>query len=609
MTKLEQNPGYPWQESAPGTVQIHGGFWGERLDVAARVTVPHVLDRLEEEGRGRNFDRAAGLLEGGFEGHYRFDDSDVYKALEGVAYLLAAFANPALEARADKLIARIARAQMTDGYLYTWYQLGDLDARFTDMDSHEMYCGGHLMEAAAAYREATGKTELLNVARRLADHYLETFGPGRRHWVDGHEEVGLGLLALYRVTGDARYRDFAHWHLEERGHGHGRGAIWDRPDFGARYAQDHVPVREIRAAEGHAVRAMYLYAAMTDLVAQGVAPEYQPALLRAFENIVAHKMYVTGGIGAVGRYEGFGPDDYLPNREAYCESCAAIGMVYWNHRMNLLTGDARYADIVEQELLNGVLAGLSLGGDRFFYVNPLGSDGDHHREPWFACACCPSNFARFMPGIPRYFQALTADGLVVNQFASGETVHRWRGRRLSVLEETRYPYEGAVTLTIYPEAPEDLTLRIRKPGWTRSARIELNGRAVAPGLDRGYFVVRTTFAPGDRVTLSLDIEPRRVHAAPAVEEDRGRVALASGPLVFCAERADNPGGDWSVSPSDQIRREWDPNLLGGMPVLRVTREHRDPLTLVPYFAWDNRSPGRMDVWLPEACAGPLPKGT
>ncbi len=596
---MERNPGYPWQESAPGAVQWHGGFWGQRRDVAVSVTVPHVLDRLEHEGRLRNFDRAAGLLDGGFEGHYRFDDSDVYKALEGVAYILAGGPNPALQARADEFIAHIGRAQMPDGYLYTWYQLGDAAARYTDMDSHEMYCGGHLMEAAAAYFEATGKTELLSIATKLADHYLATFGPGRRHWVDGHEEVGLGLLALYRVTGDVRYRDFAHWHLEERGHGHGQGAIWDNPDFGARYAQDHIPVRDIDVAEGHAVRAMYLYAAMTDLAAQGAAPEYRPALFRASQNIVEHKMYVTGGIGAVGRYEGFGPDDYLPNREAYCESCAAIGMVYWNHRLNLLTGDARYADLVELELLNGALAGLSLEGDRFFYVNPLESDGDHHREPWFSCACCPSNFARFVPGIGRYFQALAPDGLVINQFAGGETVHRWHGRALRVVEETRYPYDGAVTLTLYPEGPEPLTLRIRKPGFVRGASVSLNDREIVPELEHGYLVIRTTVAPGDQVTVSFDVGPRRIHARPPVVDDRGRVALAAGPLIFCAEQADNPDGNWSVNSSSPIRREWRPTLLGGMPVLSVPRQDGEPLTLLPYFAWDNRSRGRMEVWLQE----------
>lgn len=602
---MERNPGYPWQELQVEAFRPASGFWAERLSVFRAVTLPHVLKTLDDEGRLRNFDRAAGILEGGFEGHYRFDDSDVYKTLEGVAYVLAAVPDPDLEEAADRIIARIARAQMPDGYLFTWYQLKDPDARWTDMDSHEMYCGGHLMEAAAAYYHATGKTELLDVAIRLGHHYEDTFGPGRRHWVDGHEEVGLGLLRLAQATGDKSFADFAHWHIEERGHGHGRGAIWENPGFGARYAQDHIPVRAIQEAEGHSVRAMYLYAAMTDLVAMEVEPAYRPALDRAWDNIVHRKMYVTGGIGAVGSYEGFGPDYFLPNQEAYCETCAAIGMVFWNHRMNLLTGDARYADIVEQELYNGVLAGISLSGDRFFYVNPLESDGGHLRQPWFACACCPSNVARFLPGIARYFQAMADDGPVINQFVSGEARHEWAGRRLRIVQVTGYPFGGAVRLTLHPESPTAFSLRIRKPAWAASFSVKVNGEQVlAPVLDRGYLVLSRTFRPGDEVEVSFPFEARRLYADPRVEADRDRVALAAGPLVYCAEEADNPGGLVHLAAADALSYDFDPDLLSGLPVIRAGQEDGAARTFVPYFAWGNRRPGWMTVWIPETPSSP-----
>jgi DUF1680 family protein len=594
--------GYRWRDLAVGRWHPTQGFWADRLETARRVTLPHVLQQLEEHGRLRNFARAAGQLEGEFEGHYSFDDSDVYKALEGIGYHLAMAPDPALEARADAIIDLIAAAQMPDGYLFTWHQLKHPDKRWTDMNSHEMYCGGHLFEGAVAYHEATGKRQLLDVARRLADHYRATFGPDRRHWVDGHEEVGLALVRLADATGDPGYREFAHWHLEERGHGHGHGHVWDLPRFGARYSQDHIPVGDIREAEGHAVRAMYLYSAMTDMAALDGEASYAHAMEQVWHNIVERKLYVTGGIGAVGEYEGFGPDYYLPNENAYCETCAAIGMVFWNHRMNLFTGDARYADLVELELYNGALAGISLTGDRFFYGNPLASNGKVHRSAWFGCSCCPTGVVRFIPQVGRYTYATGPQELAVNQFMAGRADVSVDGRPIRLWQETRYPWVGDVTLSLEMDGAQDFRLLIRKPGWARSCTVTVNGSVIPePAVERGYLVVARRFQSGDQIRVRLPMPVERVTMPAAVEADRGQLALKRGPVVYCFEETDNAGAldDLRVAPDAVFVTEHQPDVLGGVTTVGVRNPSGGPMPLaVPYYAWDHREAGRMRVFVP-----------
>lgn len=599
-------------------VRIRDAFWQPRIAVAGSVTLEACLHQCEATGRIANFAKAAGLAEGRHEGMY-YDDSDVYKVLEGAAYSLMTRRDPALEERIDRIIALIAAAQEEDGYLSTYYTLNDPAGKWTDMEKHEMYNGGHLMEAAVAYYEATGNRTLLDVACRLADHYDRTFGPGKRHWAEGHEEIELALIKLYQVTGEERYRRLAAWLLDERGHGHGKGAIWDKPEWGPAYCQDDVPVRDIERVTGHAVRAMYLYSAMADAVRVSDDGAYMDALRKVWAHTVERNMYVTGGIGPSKHNEGFTFDYDLPNESAYCETCAAIAMVFWNHRMNLLTGDAKYADVVERCLYNGALSGISLSGDKFFYVNPLASQGDHHRVAWFHTSCCPTNLVRFLPSIAGYLYAAAERGIVVNQYVGGEAeIALADGGRVGVRMTTEYPWAGKVQLELRPEQQADAApgseakawrefpLLLRVPGWCRSYRVAVNGEAVdAAGMAMadGYAVLDRAWRPGDRVELELDMPVQTVRARPEVEADRGRIALQRGPVVYCIEQADNPGltyDGFRIDAGRACRFEHRRDMLGGIVALQAETEAGQVCTLVPYYAWDNREAGFMQVWLREA---------
>lgn len=584
-------------------VAVRDGFWADRQQVYREVTLPHCLAELESTGRLANFRRAAGQEPGGFQGRYGFDDSDVYKVLEGIAYVLMTGPSPALAARADEMFRLIAAAQEPDGYLFTRSTLSPERTRWSDMNSHEMYTGGHFIEAAVAYHQATGSAVALDTARRLADHYRTEFGPGRRHWVDGHEEVGLALMRLADETGDEGYADFALWHLEERGRGHGRGAVWDDPAFGAAYSQDRIPVADLRAAEGHAVRLMYLMSGMTDAAVRG-HEAYAPALRALWDNVVQHHLYVTGGIGAAGGIEGFGAPDALPNREAYCETCAAIALVLWADRMNRWTGDASAADVIEQVLYNGLLAGWSQSGDRFFYDNPLESDGSHRRQPWFGCACCPSNLARFLPSVGRYVYAIGGDTVYVNQFISSDARLAVGGQPVHVAQRTGFPWAGRVTLQLAGDNLAHVQLAIRKPAWAASATVTVNGAPVPVRWARGYLVCERVWQTGDEVAVEFPLPVRRVHASPAVVANRGSVALARGPLVYAVEGADNPGGveHAACPPSALLLADPLAEVAGLGPTVRVRAigpNAEAALTAIPYFLWANRDPGPMRVWLPE----------
>lgn len=595
--------GYKWQDIPIGRWRPTTGFWADRLTTARQVTLPHIVKKLDDEGRIRNFARASNRLPGGFEGTYRFNDSDVYKTLESIGYHLALEPDASLEAEADAIIEVISAAQDSDGYLFTSYQLNAPDERWTDMNSHEMYCGGHLMEAAVAYYQATGKPQLLEVAKRLFQHYASTFGPGKRHWVDGHEEIGLALVRMAELTGNDEFRDFVRWHLEERGRGYGQGPVWDLPEFGPRYSQDHLPVREIREAEGHSVRAMYLYSAMTDIAALDGDEDYAQAMLRVWENLVSRRMYVTGGIGAVGEYEGFGPDYFLPNTQAYCETCASIGMVLWNDRLNRLFQDSRYADLIELELYNGILAGISLGGDRFFYDNPLESDGQVHRSDWFDCSCCPTGLARFIPALGRYAYATGPGELVVNQFLGGHAVLEVDGHKVEVQQDTQYPWQGLVRLTLGLDDRAEFRLLIRNPKWARQTSIKLNGQTLPNvPVQKGYFAIDRTFVSGDTITVSWPMPVERVHMPHEVEADRGAAALKRGPVIYCVEEADNNDiSSLTIEPNAQLTVEHQPEFLGGVTTISIANpSHHSIYKAVPYYAWDHRTPGRMKVFIPES---------
>ncbi|MCQ6557343.1 glycoside hydrolase family 127 protein [Paenibacillus mendelii] len=583
-------------------VAMNDAFWVPRLRAHKSVTLPVCLDKCEQTGRISNFAKAASLTEGEFEGIF-FNDSDVYKVLEGAAYSLMTHPDTELEERVDAIIDLIAAAQEEDGYLMTYFTLAAPDKKWSDMEKHEMYCGGHLIEAAVAYKQATGKDKLLNVACKLADHYDAIFGPGKRHWVDGHEEIELALIKLYHETGEERYWKLAHWLLEERGHDHGVGTIWDKEEFGPKYCQDDKPVRDMTDVSGHAVRAMYLYTAMADVVTVTGDLGYKAALDRLWESVVQRNMYITGGIGPSKHNEGFTVDYDLPNEEAYCETCAAVGMVLWNHRMNLLHGDSKYADIVERVMYNGAIAGVSLSGDKFFYVNPLASQGHHHRVEWFDCSCCPSQIARFLPSIGNYVYAASERGVVVNMYMQGSGTIPIASGAVGLTQQTEYPWNGNVAITVNPERSGEFEILLRYPGWCKGAVLSVNGEPQENfEIEKGYIRLNRVWKAGDIVSLQLDMPVERVKAHPKVGENVGKVALQRGPVVYCLEETDQlaPLESISIDAHTMFLAERHQHVLEGAVILHGQDVNgQGGITAIPYYAWDNRQPGGMAVWLTE----------
>jgi DUF1680 family protein len=604
----------PFQE-----VEIRDRFWNERIETNRRATVAANLEQCETTGRIRNFAVCGGLEPGEHEG-YLYNDSDVYKVLEGVAYTLAVHPDPELEARADAIIAKIASAQQDDGYINTYWTLVEPGKRFTNMaHGHELYCGGHLIEAGVAYAQATGKTALLDVGRRFADYVGTVFGPEKRLDPCGHQELELALMKLARLTGEKRYAELGEFFLRERGD----------PRRQERYGadlQDDVPALEQREVSGHAVRAMYMYCGMADVARAGGGPEWLATLVRLWDDVVGRKMYVTGGIGNSAHNEGFTTPYDLPNDTAYCETCASVGMALWNHRMCLLTRSVRYADVMERELYNNLLAGVSLSGDRFFYDNPLASDGSHHRVPWFDCSCCPTNVVRTIPAIGDRIWAYDEDEIDVLSYVSSKTEVPLAGGKVTITQESDYPWDGRIRLTIDPEPRQEFTLHLRRPGWCggRVHMTAFNGKdrsslTVTPdpqeASEWGAWLpnIRWTWDTGSEVVIELPMTPRRVYADSHVEADRGRVCLMRGPIVYALEGCDNEGSvaDLVLPPDAEVwtGRSADP-LLDGVAILRANglRKRRagdaivfEPtvLTAVPYALWDNRAPGPMEVWIAE----------
>ena len=574
-------------------VTIDDDFWSPRLASHKDVTLKVCIDQIENQtGRIRNFENAAKGL-GEHSGIY-FDDSDVYKALEGMAYSLQNNPDPELEAKCDEWIDKFAAAQQEDGYLNTYYTLTGLENRWSDMGMHEMYCAGHMTEAAVAYYNVTGKRKLLDVAIRMADHMMSVFGPGKRDWVPGHEEIELALVKLYEVTGEKKYLDFAEWLIDERGHGYGTWAKWGQEA----YFQDDKPVREMTDIAGHAVRAMYLYCGMADVAAYTGDEGYMAALDRLWDDVVLRNMYITGGIGQSSRNEGFTTDYSLPNMSAYCETCASVGMVLWNWRMNQFTGDSKYVDVLERALYNGALAGISLSGDRFFYVNPLESLGTHHRQAWYGCACCPSQICRFLPSIGNYIYGVSKDGIYVNLYM-GNTASVKLGRRdITLKQETHYPWEGAVAVTVGCKRAFKSALRLRIPGWCKSYTLAVNGKTFDVPVENGYAVLNRRWHSGDKVVLNMDMPAVIVAADPRVKEDEGYRAVQRGPLVYCIEEVDNPDFEnLKVSENTVFGETFREDLLGGVVTVSATANGKT-LNLIPYYAWDNREAGRMRVWIP-----------
>ena len=509
-------------------VKINDNFWSPRLSKHVSATLPVCIDQIENQtGRIRNFENAA-KGEGEHSGIF-FDDSDVYKALEGMAYSLINNPDPELEKKADEWIDKFAAAQQPDGYINTFYTLTGLDKRWTNMDKHEMYCAGHMIEAGVAYYQATGKRKLLDVCIRMTDHMMSQFGPGKRHWVPGHEEIELALVKLYQTTQEQKYLDFAYWLLEERGHGH--GTMGDEGKWDPVYYQDIVPVRRLTDISGHAVRCMYLYCGMADVAALKNDTGYIAAIDRLWDDVVHRNMYITGGIGSSRDNEGFTEDYDLPNLDAYCETCASVGMVLWNQRMNQLTGDSKYIDILERSLYNGALAGISLGGDRFFYVNPLESKGDHHRQEWYGCACCPSQLSRFLPSIGNYIYASSDDALWVNLYIGNTGQIRIGETDILLTQETDYPWDGSVKLTISTSQPLEKEIRLRIPNWCKTYDLSINGKRINVSEEKGYAVIKD-WKSQDVIALDMDMPVEIVAADPHVKENFGKRAIQRGPLVY-----------------------------------------------------------------------------
>ena len=576
-------------------VKINDNFWSPRLSKHVSATLPVCIDQIENQtGRIRNFENAA-KGEGEHSGIF-FDDSDVYKALEGMAYSLINNPDPELEKKADEWIDKFAAAQQPDGYINTFYTLTGLDKRWTNMDKHEMYCAGHMIEAGVAYYQATGKRKLLDVCIRMTDHMMSQFGPGKRHWVPGHEEIELALVKLYQTTQEQKYLDFAYWLLEERGHGH--GTMGDEGKWDPVYYQDIVPVRRLTDISGHAVRCMYLYCGMADVAALKNDTGYIAAIDRLWDDVVHRNMYITGGIGSSRDIEGFTEDYDLPNLDAYCETCASVGMVLWNQRMNQLTGDSKYIDILERSLYNGALAGISLGGDRFFYVNPLESKGDHHRQEWYGCACCPSQLSRFLPSIGNYIYASSDDALWVNLYIGNTGQIRIGETDILLTQETDYPWDGSVKLTISTSQPLEKEIRLRIPNWCKTYDLSINGKRINVSEKKGYAVIKD-WKSQDVIALDMDMPVEIVAADPHVKENFGKRAIQRGPLVYCMEEIDNPEyfDQIQLSPSTTFQTAFVSDILNGIKTIK-TNGRAQSATFIPYYAWDNRKAGKMRVWIP-----------
>jgi hypothetical protein len=620
-------------------VSVEGGFWGPWIVLAREKVLPHNLKYCELEGKIDNFLKVAKQKEGRFRGA-PWEDSDVYKVIEGAAYCLALDRDPELEKAIDDLIAKIAAAQQPDGYIDTYFTLVEPDKRWTDDCKHETYCAGHLIEGAIAHCQATGKRTLLDVAIRMADHMYEVFGLGKHTDVSEHEEIELALIKLWRLTGQERYLDLAKLFLERRGHREGRQPVPKGSEGGwGEVCQDHKPIREQAEIVGHAVRAMYLYSAVTDVAGLTGDQGYLDALDRIWQDVTGRKMYVTGGIGDSSlRNEGFSRPYFLPNDTAYAETCASVGMALWNQRMALLCGDAKYADIVEREIYNGLLSGVAMDGQRFFYCNRL--QGADHRPPWQRCACCPTNIVRFLPSVGGYVYAHGDRAIYVNQYMAGRGTIRIGEKTVALRQETRYPWEGRVKVTVEPQEEMAFALYLRIPGWCQGPRtpddlyrvegkpergaviLKLNGGDVdEPVIEKGYVRLDRSWKNGDVVELDLPMPIRRVRANPKVEADAGRVALQRGPIVYCLESVDNDRSvrNLALPPDAALSAEFRADLLGGVTVIKGTARERFAGTdapkpvefmAVPFYASDNRAPGYMQVWIPEdvslAAPHPLP---
>jgi DUF1680 family protein len=636
-----QSADYPIRPVNFTKVQLTDSFWAPRIERNRTVTIPASFARCESTGRVHNFVMAA-QRQGKFGTKFPFDDTDIYKTIEGASYSLAVHPDPELRAYVDALIDTVARAQESDGYLYTARTIDSLHPHeWSGSDrwvkehelSHELYNSGHLFEAASAHYLATGERNLLNIALRNADLLVRTFGPGKREVAPGHEIVEMGLVKLYRITGKKEYLQLAKFFIDARGkRGYDKSSNneWKNGE----YWQDDRPVVDQEVAEGHAVRAMYLYSGVTDVAALTGDKQYIEAVDRIWDNMTNKKMYVQGGIGAVPDGERFGGDYELPNGTAYNETCAAIGDVYWNQRMFLLHGESKYIDLMEKVLYNGMLSGVGLDGKSFFYTNAMQvTSGFKHdalepqRSGWFECSCCPTNILRLLPSLPGYIYAQKDNDLYINLFISGTASLDMGTTLMDIVQENNYPWDGHLSFVLSPAVPVSAAVRIRIPGWVRNEAIpsmlysfeggvlggslpvlSINGQRVSYRLEDGYAVLQRSWKKGDKIEVDLPMPVREVQASAHLQEDAGKVAIQRGPLMYCLEWKDNGGkvSDLSLPADVQLMPEIQQGELGRITVLKGEGFRKDsasgatgtvPVTMIPYYSWANRGAGEMTVWI------------
>ena len=622
-------------------VHFNDNFWAPRIEINRTVSIPSAFKECEKNGRFDNFALAGKLIKGEHKGDFSFDDTDPYKIIEGASYSLAVKYDKKLDAYLDSVINLIRSAQEPDGYLCTcvtnkctrlsgWWG----NARWEKINSHELYNCGHLYEAAVAHYQATGKKTLLNVAIKNADLVYKTFGPnnGQIHRPSGHPIVEMALCKLYKITGNKKYLDMAKYFVEETG----RGTDGHRL---SEYSQDHMPILKQDEIKGHAVRAGYLYSGVADVASLTKDTAYFNALTRIWNNMASKKLYITGGIGSRAQGEGFGPNYELNNHTAYCETCAAIANVYWNQRMFLATGDAKYIDVLERALYNGVISGVSLSGNKFFYDNPLESMGQHERQAWFGCACCPGNITRFMASVPTYMYATQTNNIFVNLYIQSNGKVKTDRNEVILSQLTKYPWDGKIKITVKPLKNQKFTINLRIPGWAENQpvptdlykftekalaayEIRVNGKVVKLSQNNGYASIDRIWKSGDIIELNLPMPVRRIQAHENVKDDLGKLAIERGPIVYCIEGVDQ--GDKHVfnkyiPENAKMDFIYQKDLLNGVMILKgsakevsLSGEEKDiPFTAIPYSTWNNRGTDEMAVWIPSSAqdARPTPMPT
>jgi len=640
---------YPIQSVPFTNVKFTDNFWLPRIKINHTVTIPASFERCESTGRVKNFEMAA-AKSGKFCTIYPFDDTDIYKTIEGASFSMALYPDKKMDDYIDSLIVKIRNAQEPDGYLYTartinpnethawagkqrWEKEREL--------SHELYNSGHLYEAAAAHYQATGKRNLLDIALKNADLVCSVFGYDKRHVAPGHQVVEMGLVKLYRITGKKEYLETAKYFIEERGHYSGYNASSKDPWQNGAYWQDHIPVVQQSEAVGHAVRAGYLYSAMTDIAALTDDKKFVQAIDTIWNNVVSKKLYVQGGVGAIGNGERFGDNYELPNSTAYNETCAAIANVYWNHRMFLLHGESKYIDILEKTLYNGLISGVGMDGKSFFYTNAMEikntfqhKDMEAARSGWFPCSCCPTNVTRLIPSIPGYVYGVKDNNIFVNLFVAGTASFSINKKNVQLEQQNNYPWDGRLTFKIVSKSPPSYTMRIRIPGWAqdevipsdlykfntnagKKIEIKINGSAVSYSMENGYAILTRSWKKGDIVEMELPMDIRRVVASEKVLDDRGKIALQRGPLVYCAEWPDNKGLVSNIVLGDNVAltSEHKADLLNGVTILKGevsaiqvnsdtdVSSVKQPFIAIPYYAWAHRGKGEMIVWFPTRVKG------